>query len=157
MSELLITITPAHPSSREEVLSLLQRVQLPIEGVTEFFAHFMIAKNGAGHIIGYVGLEPHGQIGLLRSAAVHPDYQRHKIGTRLVFSLLHQARQSGLTEIVLLTATAQGFFAKTFGFQPAKRWRYNKRLQPSPEWNLPHCSSAILMKLPLQKKKEIVK
>jgi N-acetylglutamate synthase-like GNAT family acetyltransferase len=153
MAELLITITPASPALLENILALLQMVNLPSEGVAEYLESFLVAKNGAGHVIGCVGLERHGQIGLLRSAAVHPDYQRHKIGTRLVFSLLNQATQSGLTEIVLLTSTAQNFFAKTFGFQPAKRWRYSKRLAQSPEWNLPRCSSAVLMNLKVQRNK----
>lgn len=153
MADPLITITEAVPSSLAAILALLQAVNLPIEGVQEYLASFQVAKSGAGHIIGCVGLERHGQIGLLRSAAVHPDYQGGKIGTRLVFALLTKATQEGITEVVLLTTSAQDFFAKTFGFKEAKRWRYNKVLQHSPEWNLPRCSSAVLMKLKLQRAK----
>lgn len=153
MTDLLITITPASPALLENILALLQMVNLPSEGVAEYLESFLVAKNGAGHVIGCVGLERHGQIGLLRSAAVHPDYQRHKIGTRLVFSLLNQAAQEDLTDVLLLTTTARDFFAKTFGFQEVRRWRYNKALQHSPEWNLPRCSSAVLMKLKVQRNK----
>lgn len=153
MTDPLITITQTAPSSLDEILSLLQMVNLPSEGVAEYLESFLSAKTYTGKIVGCVGLEQHGQIGLLRSAAVHPEYQGLKIGTRLVFSLLSEARQADITEVLLLTTTAQEFFAKTFGFREAKRWRYNKVLQHSPEWNLPRCSSAVLMKLKLQRAK----
>ena len=153
MSDPIITITQAAPSSLDEILSLLQVVNLPSEGVADYLASFFVAKTYTGKIVGCVGCEQHGQLGLLRSAAVHPDYQGAKVGTRLVFSLLSDAREKNIAEVLLLTTTAQDFFARNFGFQAAKRWRYNKRLQHSPEWNLPRCSSAILMKLKLQRAK----
>ncbi|MBS1806618.1 MAG: GNAT family N-acetyltransferase [Acidobacteria bacterium] len=153
MNEPLIIITQAIPLSLDEILSLLQVVNLPSEGVTEYLPSFLVAKTYTGKIVGCVGLEQHGQLGLLRSAAVHPDYQGAKIGTRLVFSLLSEAREKSISEVLLLTTSAQEFFAKNFGFQEAKRWRYNQRLQHSPEWNLPPCSSAVLMKLKLQRAK----
>ncbi len=153
MSDPLITITTAFPSSLEEVLLLLQPVDLPTEGVADYLTHFLVAKNGAGHIIGCAGLELHGKLALLRSVAVHPDYQGFNIGTRLVFAQLNQATQIGSTEIILLTTTARDFFAKTFGFQEAKRRRYNQRLQHSPEWKLPRCAAAVVMKLKLQRAK----
>jgi amino-acid N-acetyltransferase len=151
MSDLLITITQAIPLWLDEIVALLQVVNLPSQGVPKYLPGFFVAKTYTGKIVGCVGLEQYGQIGLLRSTAVHPDYQGAKIGTRLVFSLLNDAREKNISEVLLLTTTAQDFFSRNFGFQEAKRWRYNQRLQHSPEWNLPRCSSAVLMKLKLQR------
>jgi hypothetical protein len=36
-----------------------------------------------------------------------------------------------------------------FGFKEARRSGYEKRLANSPEWNLPHSSSAVFMTLKL--------
>lgn len=149
MKTALVSISPAAPDSLEAVLSLLGSVHLPTAGVKEQFEQFLVATDGAGKIIGCIGLERHAQIGFLRSLAVHPDYQGHKIGTRLTSALLANAEQQGMRDIVLLTTTAQAFFAQVFGFQVAKRQRYEAQLTDSVEWHLPRCSSAILMHLSL--------
>lgn len=152
MSEpLIVTITKASPAVLDNVFSLLRVVDLPHEGVKEHFENFFVAVDGTGKIIGCIGLECYAKIGLLRSLAVRPDYQRHKLGTRLTLALLDTAAKDGITEVVLLTTTAKDFFAKTFRFREAKRTRYNKALKDSPEWNLPRCSSAVFMKLALGK------
>ncbi|MBL8202682.1 MAG: GNAT family N-acetyltransferase [Blastocatellia bacterium] len=153
MAEPLITITKATPAVLDKVLSLLRVVDLPHEGVKEHFEDFLVAVDGIGKIIGCIGLERHAKIGLLRSLAVHPDYQRHKIGTRLTYALLDIAAKDNLTEMVLLTTTAKDFFAKVFGFREANRTRYNQALKDSPEWTLPRCSTAVFMKLALGKSK----
>lgn len=142
-------ITTAVPTQLEDVLALLAQVELPTEGVREFFADFLVATDEAGTLVGCIGLERYAKIGLLRSLAVAPEQQGQGLGTRLTSTLLALAAQRGVEEMVLLTTTARDFFAQQFGFQPAVRAEYDASLSASPEWRLPRCSSAAFMCLTL--------
>ena len=146
----IITIEAASPACLGEVLAILSRAELPHDGVEQYLEGFLVARSGSGQIVGCVGLERHGKLGLLRSAAVLPEFRGQQIGNKLVRELLHRAAHNGLTEVTLLTTTAKDYFARKFGFKEAKRSRYEKRLANSPEWNLPRCSSAALMTLKLK-------
>lgn len=150
MTAQLVTIEKALPACLKEVLDILTRVELPHDGVKEHFEDFLVARSGGGRLLGCVGLERHGKLGLLRSAAVLPEFQGQWIGNKLIRELLKQAASDGVTEVALLTTTAKDFFQKKFGFKEARRFRYEKRLQNSPEWNLLRCSSAAFMTLKLK-------
>ena len=131
-------------------MTILSRAELPPDGVEQYLGGFLVARGGGGRVVGCVGLERHGKLGLLRSAAVLPEFRGQRIGNKLVRDLLRRAAHDGLTEVALLTTTAKDYFAGKFGFREAKRARYEKRLADSPEWNLPRCSSAALMTLKLK-------
>ena len=152
MTAQLVAIEKASPACLNDVLEILSQVNLPHDGVKEHFGDFLIARSGGGKILGCVGLERHGKIGLLRSAAVLSEYQGQWIGNKLVQELLKRAASEGVTEVVLLTTTARDYFQNKFGFKEAKRSGYDERLANSPEWNLPRCSSAVFMTLKLDPK-----
>jgi amino-acid N-acetyltransferase len=133
----------------KEVLDLLERVELPTEGVAEHFSRFLSARDSAG-IVGCVGLERYGDAGLLRSLAVAPDFQRRGLGRQLTARVLNDARALGVREVVLLTTTAADFFARNFGFTPVARLEFDEVFAESPEWRLPRCASAVCMHLRLQ-------
>jgi amino-acid N-acetyltransferase len=137
------------PADLDELLALLAAVNLPPDGVADFLAGFLVARDAGGRLVGCVGLERYGNVGLLRSAAVAPALQRTGLGARLVAALLAGARADGVREVALLTATARDFFARRFGFMEAKRADYEAQLVASPEWRLPRCASAVLMRLTL--------
>jgi N-acetylglutamate synthase-like GNAT family acetyltransferase len=149
MTAQLVTIEKASLACLDDVLEILSQVNLPHDGVKEHFGGFLIARSGGGKILGCIGLERHGELGLLRSAAVLSEYQGQWIGNKLVRELLKRAAGEGVTEVVLLTTTAQEYFQNKFGFKEARRSGYEKRLADSPEWNLPRCSSAVFMTLKL--------
>src|SRR5215813_6138922 len=149
MTAQVVAIEKASPAWLDDVLEILSQVDLPHDGVKEHFGEFLIARSGGGKILGCVGLECHGEIGLLRSAAVLSEYQGQWIGNKLVRELLKRAASEGVTEIVLLATTARDYFQNKFGFKEARRSGYEKRLAASPEWNLPRCSSAVFMTLKL--------
>jgi N-acetylglutamate synthase-like GNAT family acetyltransferase len=67
-----ITIATASPPCLDDVLSILFRAELPHDGVEEHLGGFLVARTGGGKIIGCIGLERHGSLGLLRSVAVLP-------------------------------------------------------------------------------------
>jgi N-acetylglutamate synthase-like GNAT family acetyltransferase len=68
----------------------------------------------------------------------------------LTARLLELAKVAGIEDVLLLTSTARDFFARRFGFTEANRADYDPQLANSSEWNLPHCSSAVLMRLEIQ-------
>jgi len=147
-----ITITGASADDLRDVLDLLSVVQLPHDGIAENIAAFLIARDESSRPIATIGLEQHGKTGLLRSAAVAPEYQGCGIGSRLTEKLLERATKNGVERVVLLTSTASEFFARRFGFCETSRAVFDKDLAASPEWNLPCCTSAVCMSLDLQNK-----
>ena len=144
-----VQISPAAPADLAELLALLAAVKLPTEGVAEQLGGFLVARDAMGRLLGCVGLERYGDVGLLRSVAVSPQMQRLGIGSRLTAAALEYAAANSVKEVVLLTTTARDFFASRFGFVEAERTDYESRLAQSPEWNLPRCSSAAFMRLDL--------
>ena len=146
-----ITITGASSDDLREILDLLSLVQLPRDGVAENVAGFLVARDESSRLVATIGLERHGVTGLLRSAAVAPEYQGCGIGSRLTENLLDRATKNGVERVVLLTSTANEFFARRFGFCETSRTVFDNDLTASSEWNLPRCSTAVCMSLNLQK------
>lgn len=70
---------------------------------------FWIARDTTtGRIVGCVGLKSTSPTtGQLKRLAVHPDYHRQGIATRLVEALTDHARRTGLTEVRLATGEAE--------------------------------------------------
>jgi amino-acid N-acetyltransferase len=146
-----ITITDASRDDLRDVLDLLSLVQLPHDGVAENVAGFLVARDESSRLVATIGMERHGVTGLLRSAAVAPEYQGCGIGSRLTENLLERATKNGVERVVLLTSTASEFFAQRFGFCETSRTVFDNALAASTEWNLPRCSSAVCMSLNLRK------
>lgn len=91
------------------VRSLLERDGLPTSDLGTSDAEFIIAQDGAA-VIAAGAVERIGQIGLLRSVVVAPDQRRSGTGMAIVAELERRARDANLTELVLLTESAQSFF-----------------------------------------------
>ncbi len=153
-SERELTIRPATRLDLAEILSLVAAVDLPSDGIEQYLGGFLVARNKSGSLLGTIGMERHGLLGLLRSAAVLPDLQRSGLGTMLVSRLIADAAAAGISEILLLTSTARAFFEKHFGFSITSREEYDSAMSSSPEWSLPRCSSAVLMRLKLKNSPE---
>ena len=149
MSQEAVVISRASHQDLDELLALLAAVELPDEGVVEHLDGFLVARDSRGDLVGCIGLERYGRLGLLRSAAVAPGLQRSGVGSRLTSALLRRAMDESIAEVLLLTSTARDFFAERFGFTEANRTDYDERLAQSPEWGLPRCSAAVLMRLDL--------
>ncbi|MEO8909056.1 MAG: arsenic resistance N-acetyltransferase ArsN2 [Gemmatimonadaceae bacterium] len=96
------------------VEELLSASKLPIEGVRDNLADFVVAED-AGAIAGVIGLEKYGSAALLRSAVVSPMHRGTGIGRQLVEHLLKHVEDTGIDEIYLLTTTAEEYFPR-FGF-----------------------------------------
>lgn len=74
----------------------------------------------SGALVGAVGLEAFGEVGLLRSLAVHPSCRGGGLGRALVQFVEAEAVRARVRSLYLLTTTAGAFFAR-LGFHHTDR------------------------------------
>jgi arsenate reductase len=105
-------VRPAAPAERGIVLQLLQQASLPVQDLGDADAvRFWVAED-RGQVVGAIGLERHGDTGLLRSLVVAPSARNRGIGRELVATLEREARRAGIGQLALLTQTARPFFER---------------------------------------------
>jgi amino-acid N-acetyltransferase len=93
------------------LVRLLQSAGLPTEDLAGGTALDLLVIESDRSIIGAIGLERFEKSALLRSLVVAPEYRHHGLGRQLVERLEQHAHVSGVDRLVLLTETAQKFFA----------------------------------------------
>lgn len=142
-------IRPAAAEDLPAVQLLLTSVKLPLEGVEEHLADFLILSQ-EGELIGTVGLEMYGDKALLRSLAVTPQEQGKGYGIRLYQAIIRKAQEQKIAEIYLLTETAEKFFAAR-GFEKISRERVDERVKTSVEFQSACPASAACMRLKFNK------
>lgn len=147
-------IVKATEQSRGEIKSLLQYQSLPAEDLPDVLTDFYAAVD-AGKLIGLIGMERYSHYGLLRSMVVHPDHRNKRIAEALVSRLEQDAKSTGITEMYLLTETADKYFSKK-GYITITRDTVPAELKNSSEFSHVCPVSAIVMKKPLQKQLETV-
>lgn len=138
---------PASFEDYESIASLLESVNLPTQGVKEHTSNFVVLLDGE-MLIGTGGLEIYGNNALLRSLAVHPDYQKKGYGQQLYQFLLEKAQEQNITELYLLTETAERFFAR-MGFEKIARESVDEQVKTSAEFRTLCPASAACMRLKL--------
>ena len=126
------------------VEAMLVESKLPTAGVADCIDDFIVAES-AGRLVGAIGVETHGQYGLLRSAAVAKDWQGQGVGRSLVAGLLDLAAQRELLSLYLLTTTAEGYFP-VFGFSRVDRDSVPDELMESEEFRGACPESAVVMR-----------
>ncbi|HEY5655179.1 MAG TPA: arsenic resistance N-acetyltransferase ArsN2 [Woeseiaceae bacterium] len=90
--------------------ALLVAENLPVSDIGPgFIEHFFVAESST--ILGVIGLEVHGQEGLVRSLVTSPHARARGIGSALYGRLELHARALGIVRLWLLTESADGFFA----------------------------------------------
>jgi amino-acid N-acetyltransferase len=130
------------------VLELLEDYELPTAGVKEHLEYFLLEFDNE-KLIGCAGLEIHREAGLLRSVAVADSHRAMGLGSKLVRTILEQARDQKLSSLNLLTESAQEYFPR-FGFQITPRESLPESLQASAEFRGACPDSAIAMTLKLE-------
>jgi amino-acid N-acetyltransferase len=140
-------ITVAQADDLGAVLELLDRSELPRDGLAEHFEIALVARDGA-RVVGSAAVERYGDAGLLRSVAVDSAYRGQGLGARLVGAVLDQARQHGLQTIYLLTTSAPDYFPR-FGFAPISRSEVAPAVQQSVEFSGACPASALVMRAEL--------
>lgn len=132
------------------VQTFLHTQNLPIDGIVTNRSGFLLVED-QGKLIGVTGIEVHGNVGLLRSVAVDPSYRSRGIAAQLVEQAMGYARQFGLTDLYLLTTTAEHYFPR-FGFKEISRSDAPAALQASAEFQGACPETSTLMHLPLEER-----
>ena len=109
-----VLIRPATRHDLPSVKSLLSDVGLPVDDLTADFLAFVGTADD--DVVGAIGFENRGRVGLLRSLVVAEDSRAAGLGSQLVAALEASAREHGIDEIWLLTIDADPYFAQ-LGYQ----------------------------------------
>lgn len=145
MTPLSCSLRQATPADWPAIETLLQAHGLPTAGAQDHLATFVIAQSGPD-IVGCAGVEPHGDVALLRSVAVAPGRHRQGIGRTMVSLVLEEARRRNFKAVYLLTTTARDYFAG-HGFALVDRAAAPAALHRSAEFRGACPASADLMAL----------
>ncbi|MFW9805693.1 MAG: arsenic resistance N-acetyltransferase ArsN2 [Candidatus Thorarchaeota archaeon] len=148
MSETL-RIERANESDYSAVVNLLNKTNLPPDDVERHIANFLVIRDpeavaGSEFLVGSVGLEIYEDSALLRSLAVHPDFQGKGLGTSLVNGIIEVAKEKGINRLFLLTDTAEKFFEKK-GFVLVTRDQVPEDMKRSVEFTTLCTSSPSMM------------
>lgn len=140
-----VTMRPAVPADRPALVRLLEDSDLTTAGIGDGLEHFVVAEGEGGGLIGVAGLEPYGGAGLLRSVAVAPAARGIGLGQALTRAILERAAGLGITDLYLLTTTAEGFFPR-LGFRLVSRAQVPRALDESAEFQGACPETAVIMR-----------
>lgn len=98
---------------------LLEEQDLPTDDIESHQDSLYVYTVGSTRV-GVGGLECYESVALLRSVAIEPSKQGEGYGHSLCRQLFKRAATSGVTDLYLLTTTADGFFAN-LGFREIQR------------------------------------
>lgn len=140
-------VTPADARDLPIIEALLQKSDLPIEGLRDILDFTLVARHNY-HIVGAIALERYGDDGLIRSFVVAPAWRGRGIGRRLGMALLQRAAASGIRTAYLLTNTIRDLATKN-GFREISRHEVPAAVRESVEFRLNCCDSAVAMKYSL--------
>ncbi len=141
-----IRVELAEPADLPAILALLAESGLPEAGLKDHVGTLLLAAKGGGNgrLLGCGALEIYGSDGLLRSVAVAEDARGRGLGDRITRATLALASKLELTEVYLLTETAQAFFAR-HGFLQTERATIPTAVCRSVEFSSACPASAVAM------------
>lgn len=142
-----LSIIPVHGSKAlEDVKARLLSEGLPVHNLGAAPISFFEAQTSTGATVGWGGLEQYGNQAILRSVVVNSVLRGLGTGRIMVDALIDEARQQGLSQLWLLTQSAEGFFAK-LGFETVPRDRAPFAILSSEEFsNLVDAEAACMTK-----------
>ncbi len=137
-------IATAEPADLEPVKRLLEESGLPSRDIdAPMLRHFLVSRQGTA-LAGVIGLEPLGDVGLLRSAAVAPGERGRGLGIALTRAVERRARELGMRRLYLLTTTAEAFFGK-LGYRTIPRAEAPAAIQGTTEYRELCASTSVCM------------
>ncbi len=140
-----INIRPARTKDLPHIEHLLLAESLPIAGVAQHLENFVVAER-ENNVVGAIGLEVYGDTALLRSAVVSPAEKGKGIGGTLYHALLRNAARLGVQRLLLLTNTAEVYFARR-GFKRIAQSTVTGPITTSVEFSGACPSHAVCMEL----------
>jgi amino-acid N-acetyltransferase len=124
-----VTYSFATPADKNQIRRLLSECGLPTLYIAKHLESFMVAK-AAGKLVGVIGLEVYGRVGLLRSLCVEPAYRGQGIARGLNARILAHAHLRRIDTLYLFTVKAVRFSAK-LGFTKTDKERIPKGIRSS--------------------------
>ena len=116
-----LTIVPIDcPKALEDVRTRLLSEGLPVQNLGAAPVSFFEARTETGVTVGWGGLEQYGDQAILRSVVVNGVLRGLGTGRVMVEALIKEAGKQGLSQLWLLTQSAEGFFSK-LGFDVVAR------------------------------------
>ncbi len=146
-SEPQVVVSPAAEADLPAIEALLTLTKLPLAGVAHHLDEFLLARRGE-QVVAVAAVERHGQHGLLRSVAVHPQARGAGLADSLTRRLIADSRAQGLRSLSLLTTTAEQYFPR-FGFRRVERSELPQSLNASEEFQGACPASSAALHLPL--------
>jgi amino-acid N-acetyltransferase len=132
----------------EKLQKFLQLNKLPSEDLTESYnvkgRIYLGYEDDRGELIGSGGLELYGTSALLRSVAVKEQHRDKFIGRKIVDDLIQKAKEMNISDIYLLTESAQDYFVK-LGFTAVDRNEVPEKVRASSEFTHICPTSAVCM------------
>ncbi len=104
----------------DEVEALLVSEELPVSDLRSPNQLRLFGVRVGDRIIGIVGIESHGNVGLLRSLVVGEASRKSGCGQKLVAKAEAWASEKGVKSLYLLTTTAASFFSR-LGYEVVPR------------------------------------
>lgn len=142
------TLRQALADDWHAVRELLLASDLPVDDLgPDRLDRFLIAEHD-GAIVGLIGLEVLGTVGLLRSLVVEENARRAGLGGKLVGALESAAQAAGIAELWLLTIDAERFFER-HNFEIVDRKAAPDAIRRSEEFQALCPDTAFLMRKPL--------
>jgi amino-acid N-acetyltransferase len=124
--------------------ALLASAGLPTADLeAEHFSHF-IGGGSAQAPEALIGLQPYGEIALLRSLVVSSAARGKGYGSALVAQIEAYAQQLGVSELYLLTNTAEAFFSRR-GYHNLERADVPEAIRQTAEFSSLCPASAVCM------------
>ncbi|MBD2702220.1 GNAT family N-acetyltransferase [Spirosoma sp. BT702] len=139
-----IQLKAAQPDVLGPLTELLAAHHLPVSDLPGGLPNFWIAVN-SDRLIGSIGFEKYGNIGLLRSVCVDVDYRNQGIAHQLYNVLSQTAQQQGIDTLYLITTTAAQYFAR-LGFTAIDRNEAPTSIQQTSQFSSLCPASAIVMR-----------
>lgn len=137
-------LSRAVAEDREGIIGLLRAEKLPVDDLPIDMSAFLVARNAAG-LVGAIGMELYGRSALLRSMVVAPTERNKGIADQLVRALESLAAEKDVSNIYLLTETADKYFAKK-GYTVVQRDEVPEAVKASSEFSHVCPSTAIVMR-----------
>lgn len=136
---------PAFPGDWNEIRNLLTANRLPVQGALNHLSNFVVATDN-GRVVGAIGLEIYGDIGLLRSLVVASNMRGRSIAKRLIKHMIERCREKQLSALYLLTGNADPLF-EGYGFEKMPRADMPTKLYVSMELQGPSSTASTGMRL----------
>jgi N-acetylglutamate synthase-like GNAT family acetyltransferase len=121
----------ANRKDMNDLISFLVRANVGTDGIEQLIENFLIMEDESGHIKATMGIEPYGDVGLLRSLVMAPTVSERQLFI-LFKQMLHLAEEKEINEVFLAT-NKQGavMLVEFLGFQRVVSDEIPKRLLQS--------------------------